>query len=105
MRVLCDVVPGHMLHMDGDLLAVAYAGGWKERDPGLQGCVLHYEDEEEWGTKVDVSYDTGFYSHVRQVCADAAHGLVWAAADGGRWVGPWVGLRICVHWQQVRRGA
>ncbi len=72
--------------MDGDLLAVGYNKGWKQRDPGLQGCVLDRTPGSR-DVKHHEPYRTGFYGHVTRVCADGARGLVWAAADDGRWGG------------------
>ncbi len=86
VRVLRTVADGHVLHVDGDLLAVGYCQGWKQRDPGVQGCVLSCKNDGE-GIDIKEQYHTGFYEHVTRVCADAAHGLVWAAADDGRWGG------------------
>ncbi len=84
VSVLRSVTTGHALHVDGDLLAVAYCRGGKQRYPGVQGCVLSCKQPANC-VMCHEQYDTGFYERVTRVRADAAHGLVWAAADGGRW--------------------
>ncbi len=84
LRSLCD---GHAMHLDGDLLAIGFTKGGRDRDPGVQGCVLSHNADSVEGYECREGYNTGFYGQVARVCADAAHGLVWAAADDGRWEG------------------
>jgi hypothetical protein len=74
------------LHLDGNLLALGYRCGWKERDPGLGGIYLDHDSEDgEWSLGADVhEYDGhGLFSYVTKVCADAGNALIWCAADNG----------------------
>ncbi len=90
VRLLRSMCMGHVIHLDGDLLVIGYTHGSKDEEPGLEACVLsHGEGEDRTMDGIDYKemYDSGFFDHVQEVCADAAHGLVWAAADDGRWAG------------------